>query len=106
MIPNYLRIRGTTKENRYKIIDYVVSSINKCSGYVTNHTTFSNAIIVINFEIELIGVTNLLNLLNSNGITLLDESIEVRDHFLKNIDEEEFKDKEIMGSIQISFFHE
>ncbi|MEE6452745.1 hypothetical protein RAH41_19450 [Gottfriedia acidiceleris] len=105
MIPDYIRIRGTTKENRYLIIDYVVSCINSCSGYVTNHTMFSDAIIVINFEIELIGVSKLLNLMNSNGIKLLDESIAVKESFPENL-EDKFRSKEIMGSIQISFFHE
>lgn len=105
MIPDYLRIRATTRDNRYLIIDYVVSCINNCSGYVTNHTMYSDAIIVINFEIELIGVSKLLNLMSSNGINLLKESIEIKERFPENLGKE-LKDKEIMGSIQISFFHE
>lgn len=106
MLLDYLRIRGTTSENRYKIIDYVVSCINNCSGYVTNHSMYSDAIIVINFEIELDGVNKLLNLLDGNGIKLLDESIEIKETFSSNFKQNvQSTAKEVMGSVQISFFH-
>lgn len=106
MLLDYLRIRGTTKENRYKIIDYVVICINNCSGYVTNHSMYSDAIIVINFEIELNGVDKLLNLLDGNGIKLLDESIKIKEIVSSSFKQNtKFTDKEIMGSVQISFFH-
>ncbi|TDL76096.1 hypothetical protein [Peribacillus frigoritolerans] len=105
MIPRTIRLKGFTKENRHEMIDYTVRSISNCSGWVTNHTMYSNKIIVINFEIEVKGVKDLLSLLNSNGISLFDESIKIAKDFPENLVEAN-KDKEIMGSVNITFIND
>ncbi|UOY93023.1 hypothetical protein MUG87_02480 [Ectobacillus sp. JY-23] len=102
MIPENIRIRGATRENRYEMIDYAVHCIHTSSGWITNHNTFSDKVIVIHFEIEIKGVRRLLELLNGNGLKLLDESVQVIENFPEAI-EKEYGDKEIKGSIQITF---
>lgn len=104
MIPRYINISGITKENRYKMIDYAVNCINNCSGWVMNHTMFSNAAICINFELEAKDVGKLIKLLNSNGLNLSKESIEIVESFPEDI-EENYKNKEILGAINIKFVH-
>lgn len=104
MVPKYIRIAGITKENRHDMIDYTVRCISGCSGWVMNHTLFSNAAICINFEIEAKNVNKLLELLNSNGLNLNKESIELEESFSENIDDKD-KDKEILGAINITFVH-
>ena len=69
-----------------------------------NHTVFSNAAICINFEIEAKYVGKLLKRLNTNGLSLIKESIELAEIFTENI-EEKYKEKEIMGAINITFVH-
>ena len=59
------------------MIDYIVSCVNTCSGWIINHTMFSNLAIGINFQIEAKDVNELLKLLNSNGLKLTKESIEI-----------------------------
>jgi len=103
LLQKNIRIAGITKEDRHKTIDYTVSCINSCSGWVMNHTMFSNSAICINFQIEAQGVNKLLKLLN-NGINLTKESIEIMDNFPENI-EDENKHKEILGAINITFVH-
>ena len=104
MIPKYIRIAGITKENRHDTIDYIVNSINSCSGWVLNHTMFSNSAICINFQIEAKGVHMLLKLLNGININFTKESVELWDSFPESIDEK-YKDIEILGSINITFVH-
>lgn len=104
MIPKYINIAGITKENRNNMIDFAVSCINSGSGWVMNHTMFSNAAICINFEIEAKDVGKLLKRLNTNGLSLIKESIELAEIFPENIEEKD-KGKEIMGAINITFVH-
>ena len=52
-----------------------------------NHTVFSNAAICINFEIEAKYVGKLLKRLNTNGLSLIKESIELAEIFPENIEE-------------------
>lgn len=105
MLPRVIRIKGFTRENRYGMIDYAVSSISKCSGWVTNHTMYANKMIVINFEIEVKGVRELLHLFNQNGLVLSEESIELLNDFPEDIVIAN-KDKEIIGSINITFVND
>ena len=104
MIPGYINIAGITKENRHDMIDYIVSCVNSCSGWIINHTMFSNLAIGINFQIEAKDVNELLKLLNSNGLKLTKESIEISKNFPEKI-EEEYKHKEISAAINITFVH-
>ncbi|MED1205292.1 hypothetical protein [Heyndrickxia acidicola] len=105
MLPRAIRIKGFTRENRYEMIDYAVSIISKCAGWVTNHTMYSNKMIVINFEIEVRGVRELLQLLNQNGLKLFEESNEIVKNFQENIVKGN-EDKEIIGSINITFIND
>lgn len=105
MLPRALRIKGFTRENRHEMIDYAVSCISKCTGWVTNHTMYSNKMIVINFEIEVKGVRDLLHLLNENGLQLFEDSNKIINMF----PEETVKaneDKEMLGSINITFLND
>lgn len=104
MIPRSLQITAITKDDRHNMIDYAVSSINMCSGWITNHTMFSNAAICINFQMEAKGVNRLLKLLNNNGMNLSDKSIELEKIFLAELDDKD-KHKEIFGAINITFVH-
>jgi len=104
LIPRYINIAGITKEYRHDMIDYTVNCIDTCSGWVMNHTMFSNSAICINFQIEAKGVNKLLKLLNSNGLNLTKESIEISKNFPENI-EADYKYKEILGAINITFVH-
>ena len=104
MIPKYINVACITKENRNNMIDYAVSCINSGSGWVMNHTMFSNAAICINFEIEAKDVGKLLKRLNTNGLSLIKESIDLAENFSQNI-EEKYKEKEIIGAINITFVH-
>ncbi|TDB49812.1 hypothetical protein EPL02_12050 [Bacillus sp. CBEL-1] len=105
MLPETIRIQGFTRENRYKMIDYAVSSISKCAGWVTNHTMYSNKVIVINFEIEIRGVRQLLQLLNQNGLSLFEESNKIIHHFPEDYGANNPK-KEMIGSINITFIND
>ncbi|WGG44699.1 hypothetical protein [Rossellomorea sp. DA94] len=105
MVPRVIRIKGFTRENRHEMIDYTVSSISKCSGWITNHTMYSNKMIVINFEIEVRGVRNLLNLLNQNGVKLFEDSNKIINSFPESIIKAN-EDKEIMGTINITFIND
>lgn len=105
MLPKSIRIQGFTRENRHEMVDYAVNSITKCSGWVTNHTMYSNKMIVLNFEIEVKGVSELLILLNQNGLTLFKESTEL----IHDFPEDSVKanaEKEIIGSINITFIND
>jgi transcriptional regulator len=104
MIPKNIKIKGYTKKNRHEMIDYVVNCISKCSGWVLNHTMFSNTSICINFEIKASGVSKLLKQLNKNGLNLNKESIELRESFPENL-EESYRNKIIMGTVNITFIH-
>ena len=104
MVPKYISIEGITKEDRHKIIDYTVSCINGCSGWIMNHTMFSNAAIAINFQIEAKGVNKLFKLLNTNGMNLSGKSLELAESFPEDLDDKD-KEKEILGAINITFVH-
>lgn len=99
----YIKIAAITGENRHDIIDYTVKAINSCSGYVMNHTMFSNSAICINFQIEAKGVNMLFKLLNGNGINLTKESLEIAKEFPEAIEKD--CHKEILGAINITFVH-
>ncbi|WP_338780160.1 hypothetical protein [Metabacillus sp. FJAT-52054] len=105
MLPDTIRLKGFTRENRHEMIDYAAGSISNCSGWVTNHTMYSNKIIVINFEMEVKGVKELIHLLNSNGMTLFEDSLKIIADFPENLVEAD-KEKEIMGSINITFIND
>lgn len=105
MLPSVIRVKGFTRENRYEMIDYAVNSIQTCGGWVTNHTMYSNKIIVINFEIEAKGVRNLLHLFNQNGLVLFAESSQMMNEFSEYIVKGK-EEKEIVGSINITFIND
>ncbi|PFI59467.1 hypothetical protein COI68_27170 [Priestia megaterium] len=105
MIPECIRIIGFTKENRYKIIDHAVKCISDSGGWVTNHTMYSTAIIVINFEIEIQYVKKLLEMLNRNGLNLIEESIDIAKDFPNNVEKVD-NVKELIGSVRITFVHD
>ncbi|MGM0752442.1 MAG: hypothetical protein ACQET6_10935 [Bacillota bacterium] len=105
MLPSAIRIKGFTRENRHEMIDYAVSSISKCSGWVTNHTMYSNKMIVINFEIEVSGIKELLHLLYQNGLNLFEESNEIINTFPEIIVKTN-ADKEMIGSLNLTFIND
>lgn len=105
MVPIAIRIKGFTRENRHEMIDYAVSSISDSSGWVTNHTMYSNKMIVINFEIEMKGIKKLLDLLNQNGIRLFEESRTIAHHFTEDMVKAN-ESKEIMGTVNITFIND
>ncbi|CAH0324388.1 hypothetical protein [Priestia megaterium] len=104
MIPESIRIIGYTKENRYKMIDYAVKCISDSGGWVTDHTMYSTAIIVINFEIEAQYVKKLLNMLNNDGLEITAESMNIAQELPNHLNEAQ-KVTELIGSIRITFVH-
>ncbi|WP_341357445.1 hypothetical protein [Rossellomorea sp. y25] len=105
MLPSTIRLKGFTRENRHEMIDYAVSSISRCTGWVTNHTMYSNKMIVISFEIEARGIRELVHSLNQNGLNLFEESNEIMNQF-PEISVKAHEDKEIKGSINLTFIND
>ncbi|PFA69204.1 hypothetical protein CN378_04840 [Bacillus sp. AFS015802] len=60
---------------------------------------------LLNFEIELKGVRELIHLLNQNGLTLFEEINELLNIFTEEVITQK-ADKEIMGSINITFLND
>ncbi|MTH53540.1 hypothetical protein GKZ89_09010 [Bacillus mangrovi] len=102
MLPDRIRLFSSTTENRHAMIDYASRSISKRSGWIKNHTMYSNAMIVINFEIEAKDVKELLGDLNQEGMKLFQESLELAAAFPEEVQNGE---KEISGSLRITFIH-
>lgn len=104
MIPKRISLAAITREDRHKMIDHTMQCINKCSAWIVNHTMFSNMAICINFQVEAGDVRKLIELLNTNGLNLTQQSIELGEDFPLDLPER-YKSKEILGAINITFIH-
>jgi hypothetical protein len=105
MLPNPIRIKGFTRENRHEKIDHAVNTISRCTGWVTNHSMYANKVIVINFEIEARGVRELILSLNQHSLILFEESRSIIDQFPEEVLLEN-GEEELKGSLNITFVNE
>lgn len=104
MIPKNINLAAITRENRHKMIDHTMQCINKCNAWIVNHTMFSNMAICINFYVEANDVPKLIELLNTKGLNLTEQSLEISKKFDIDIPSK-YKNKEILGAINITFIH-
>lgn len=104
MIPRSVNLAAITREDRHKMIDHTMKCINKCSAWIVNHTMYSNMAICINFQIEVGDVPKLIELLNTNGLNLTKETLELVNVFNDAINDKN-KNKEMLGAINITFIH-
>jgi hypothetical protein len=74
MCPPFLRINGSTREDRHRMISLLRDAVQNSGGWVTDFRLFSNISICINFELPLRHAGKLYAALDALNLRLSEES--------------------------------
>lgn len=81
----FIRINGSTKNDRHEAIDEIKETIATGGGWITDYRMFSNKSICIQFEISPIDVMRLFErCINLKSIKIYEESMILLSSFLIN----------------------
>ncbi|WP_088892869.1 hypothetical protein [Leptolyngbya ohadii] len=97
----FLQLDGFTKAERITMTDRVSQAINQAGAWITDFHQYSNVLICINFEVSIADVGKLSESLQETGLHLSQESLEQ----LMAFSESTLKQKELPGTLQITFIH-
>lgn len=97
----FLRLDGFTKAERMGMTARVSEAINQAGAWITDFHLYSNVLICINFEVPSAKLERLATSIQETGLHLSQESWEQ----LIPAHESTLKDKELIGTLQITFVH-
>ncbi len=104
---HFLRINCFTKANRHEVISRVKDAFLRSGGFITDFHMFSNASLCVNFELPLHSINKFRLLLSEIEMQLSEESKVVLESYISGDNTgEELKEAEVVGTLQISFFHD
>lgn len=98
----FLQLDGFTRKERIQMTTRVNEAINKAGAWIIDFHQYSNILICINFEILSANLDRLAISLQATDLHLSEESISqlVQENRLT------LKQKELMGTLQITFIHD
>lgn len=97
----FLRLDGFTKAERIQMTARVSEAINQAGAWITDFHLYSNILICINFEVPSTNLDRLAASVQETGLHLSQQSLEQ----LMAAKESLLKDKELVGTLQITFVH-
>ena len=97
----FLRLDGFTKAERIGMTGRVSEAINLAGAWITDFHLYSNKLICINFEVSSANLGRLAISLQQTGLHLSQQSLEQ----LIPSDDLTLIDKELPGTLQITFIH-
>lgn len=106
MNPRFLQLNGFTTVERHTMIERVKAALSASGAYILNFHMFSNASLVLQFEIPLDQLTRLGPVLQTTGLRLEQRSQELLNEWDKQIAAHgATESRDLPGTLQITFIH-